>query len=304
MAQFVVAALYQFTPVHEPGALRAPLRDLLDQHGIKGTLLLAPEGINGTVAGPRAGIDALLDWLRDDARFPGLSHKESFADTPPFKRAKVRLKKEIVTMGQPGIDPRHTVGTYVEPADWNALVDDPDVTLIDTRNGYEVALGTFKGAHDPETESFREFPGYVDQALDPEKHPKVAMFCTGGIRCEKATAYLKQRGFKDVFHLRGGILKYLEEVPPEQSRWDGECYVFDGRVSVGHGLKPGDYGLCYGCGLPISDADRQAPGFENGVSCPACIDQLTDDQRERFRQRQKQIDLAAQRSAKKTDSIA
>ncbi|XAL98435.1 rhodanese-related sulfurtransferase [Phycisphaeraceae bacterium D3-23] len=295
MPEFVVAALYQFTPVVEPGALRAPLRELMEEHGIKGTLLLADEGINGTVAGPREGIDALLAWLREASRFPGLSHKESFAEVMPFKRAKVRLKKEIVTMGKPGIDPRNSVGTYVEPADWNALVDDPDVTLIDTRNGYEVALGTFQGAHDPKTESFREFPGYVDQTLDPARHPKVAMFCTGGIRCEKATAYLKERGFKDVFHLRGGILKYLEEVPPEQSRWDGECYVFDGRVSVGHGLKPGDFGLCYGCGLPISEADTQQPGYEPGVSCPTCIDNLTDDQRQRFRQRQRQIDLAAQR---------
>lgn len=290
MPTYVVAALYQFTPVADPGALRAPLRELMDRHGIKGTLLLADEGINGTVAGDRHGIDALLAWLREDARFPGLTHKESFAEAMPFKRAKVRLKREIVTMGVPGIDPLHTVGTYIDPADWNALIDDPDVTLIDTRNGYEVALGTFRGAADPDTDSFREFPQYVDENLDPARHPKVAMFCTGGIRCEKATAYLKQRGFKDVFHLRGGILKYLEEVPPEQSRWDGECYVFDDRVSVGHGLTPGDYGLCYGCGLPVSPEDAQAPGYERGVSCPACIDQLSDEQKERFRMRQRQID--------------
>lgn len=290
MSKVVVAALYQFTPVAEPGSLRAPLAALMDEHGIRGTLLLAAEGINGTVAGPRGGIDALLAWLRDDTRFPGLSHKESFADEMPFKRAKVRLKQEIVTMGKPGIDPLRTVGTYVDPADWNALVDDPDVTLVDTRNGYEVALGTFRGAADPGTESFREFPDYVDQHLDPEKHPKVAMFCTGGIRCEKATAYLKERGFKDVLHLRGGILKYLEEVPPEESRWDGECYVFDGRVSVGHGLRPGDYGLCYGCGLPVSEDDTRKPGYEKGVSCPACVDTLTDDQKARFRMRQAQLD--------------
>lgn len=290
MPTYVVAALYQFTPVADPGALRAPLRELMDRHGIKGTLLLADEGINGTVAGERSGIDAMLAWLRDDTRFPGLSHKESFADTMPFKRAKVRLKQEIVTMGVPGIDPLHTVGTYIDPADWNALIDDPGVTLIDTRNGYEVALGTFRGATDPDTDSFREFPQYVDEHLDPAEHPKVAMFCTGGIRCEKATAYLKQRGFKDVFHLRGGILKYLEEVPPDQSRWDGECYVFDERVSVSHGLTPGDYGLCYGCGLPVSPEDAQAPGFERGVSCPACVEQLSEAQKQRFRMRQRQID--------------
>lgn len=282
--------MYQFTPVDSPGALRAPLREQMGRHGIRGTLLLADEGINGTVAGERAGIDALLAWLRDDARFPGLTHKESFAEAMPFKRAKVRLKREIVTMGVPGIDPRQSVGTYVDPRDWNALVDDPGVTLIDTRNGYEVALGTFRGAADPETDSFRAFPRYVDEHLDPEQHPKVAMFCTGGIRCEKATAYLKQRGFKDVFHLRGGILKYLEEVPPEQSRWDGECYVFDERVSVGHGLRPGGYGLCYGCGLPVSAEDARQPGYERGVSCPVCVDRLTDEQKARFRMRQQQLD--------------
>ncbi len=287
--------MYQFTPVDSPGALCAPLREHMGRHGIRGTLLLADEGINGTVAGERAGIDALLAWLREDARFPGLTHKESFAEAMPFKRAKVRLKREIVTMGVPGIDPRQSVGTYVDPQDWNALVDDPGVTLIDTRNGYEVALGTFRGAADPETDSFSAFPRFVDEHLDPEKHPKVAMFCTGGIRCEKATAYLKQRGFKDVFHLRGGILKYLEEVSPEQSRWDGECYVFDERVSVGHGLRPGGYGLCYGCGLPVSAKDARQPGYERGVSCPACVDRLTDEQKARFRMRQQQLD--AERAA-------
>lgn len=290
MAEFVVAAMYQFTPVGDPEALRAPLVALMEREAVKGTLLLAAEGINGTVAGTRGGVDTLLAWLRQDVRFPGLSHKESFAADQPFKRAKVRLKKEIVTMGVSGIDPLRSVGTYVAPTDWNALVDDPSVTLIDTRNSYEVALGTFKGATDPQTDSFRDFPAYVDKHLDPARHPKVAMFCTGGIRCEKATAYLKQRGFDEVYHLRGGILKYLEEVGEAESRWDGQCYVFDGRVSVGHGLEPGDYGLCYGCGLPVTEADTQAPGYEAGVSCPACVGTLTENQKARFRERQRQLD--------------
>jgi len=295
MSKVVVAALYQFTPVAEPGALRAPLAGVMDEHGIKGTLLLAAEGINGTVAGPRGGIDALLAWLRDDARFPGLSHKESFADEMPFKRAKVRLKQEIVTMGKPDIDPLRTVGTYVDPKDWNALVDDPGVTLVDTRNGYEVALGTFRGAADPGTESFREFPDYVDANLDPEKNPKVAMFCTGGIRCEKASAFMLKEGFEEVYHLRGGILKYLEEVPSEESAWEGECFVFDNRVAVDHELNKGQYDQCYGCRHPITDDDKASGKYEKGVCCPHCFDTLTDDQRMRFRERQKQVELARAR---------
>ena len=292
MDRFIVAALYQFVPVADPSALRAPLAGVMREQGVHGTLLLASEGINGTVAGTRAGIDALLDWLRVDDRFPGLTHKESFADQMPFRRTKVRLKREIVTMGVEGIDPRQSVGTYVEPADWNSLVDDPSVTLIDTRNDYEVALGTFHGATDPATESFREFPAYVDAHLDPQTHPKVAMFCTGGIRCEKATAYLKQRGFEEVYHLRGGVLKYLEDVPAGQSRWEGQCYVFDGRVSVGHGLEPGGYHPCYGCGLPVSAEAMASPGYERGVSCPACVASLTEEQKERFRMRQRQLDAS------------
>lgn len=295
MSKIVVAALYRFVRLDTPEALREPLLALMGQLGVRGTLLLATEGINGTVAGPREGIDALLAWLRDQPRLAELTHKESFCDEMPFLRTKVRLKKEIVTMGVEGIDPEHAAGTYVKPADWNALIEDPDVILIDTRNDYEVELGTFEGAIDPQTQSFREFPGYVNDQLDPGKHKKVAMFCTGGIRCEKSTAYLRHLGFEEVYHLEGGILKYLEEVSPEQSKWQGECFVFDDRVSVGHGLEPGPYKLCYACRMPISEADTQSEHFINGISCPRCYDKVDRERRARFEERQKQVQLAAKR---------
>jgi len=295
MPEIVVAALYRFVRLSDPVALRDPLLEQMQVHGVRGTILLADEGINGTIAGPRGGIDAVLGWIRSDPRLSGLTHKESLCDEMPFRRTKVRMKKEIVTMGVPGIDPRHTVGTYVKPKDWNELIADPDVTLIDTRNDYEVELGTFEGAVDPHTESFRAFPTYVQEQLDPAKHKKVAMFCTGGIRCEKSTAYLKQQGFEEVYHLEGGILKYLEEVPAEESKWRGECFVFDERVSVGHGLTPGPYALCYACRMPISDDDMQSKQYSKGVSCPRCFDKVDAEHRERFEQRQKQVELAAQR---------
>jgi len=291
----IVAAIYKFARLEDYTQLRSPLLSTMRAHSVRGTILLASEGINGTVAGPRAGVDAVLSHIQSDPRLVGLSLKESHSEAQPFKRTKVRLKKEIVTMGVDGIDPNHLVGTYVKPTDWNDLIADPGVTLVDTRNSYEFELGTFEHAIDPETDSFRDFPGYVDKQMDPAKQKRIAMFCTGGIRCEKATAYLKAKGFNEVYHLEGGILKYLEEVPQSQSLWKGECFVFDDRVTVTHDLEPGDYSLCYACRQPISEADKEAEAYEKGVSCPRCYGKITDDQRERFRDRQRQVDLARAR---------
>ncbi len=290
----VVAALYRFVRLDDPAALRAPLLDLMRARGLRGTLLLATEGINGTVAGDAAGIDALLARLLEDTRFDGLECKRSYTDAMPFHRARVKLKREIVTLGVDGVDPA-AAGSYVEPADWNALVDDPDVTVIDTRNSYESAIGSFAGALQPNTESFRDFPAYVDAELDPRRQRKVAMFCTGGIRCEKATAYLRQRGFDEVFQLRGGILRYLEEVPASESRWRGECFVFDDRVSVNHALEAGSYDQCHACRRPISEADKQSEFFQAGVSCPACFGSRDAAARENLRERERQVRLARER---------
>jgi len=292
---YVVAALYRFARLPQFEALREPLLDQCVSLGIRGTLLLASEGVNGTVAGTREGIDLLLAYLKAIPELAQLDHKESFCDEMPFYRMKVKLKKEIVTMGVHGIDPQVTVGRYVEPKDWNALITDPDVLLVDTRNDYEVEIGTFKGAMDPNTTTFREFPEYVKTNLDPQKQKKVAMFCTGGIRCEKATAYMIEQGFDEVFHLKGGILKYLEEVPEAESLWQGECFVFDNRVSVNHKLEKGDYDQCHGCRFPITEQDKRDARYVAGVSCPRCHDLLTEDQRMRFSERQKQIQLAKQR---------
>lgn len=284
-----VAALYHFAPLGDRDAVRSDLRAVAEANGVRGSLLLADEGINGTIAGPRAGIDAVLAAIRSMPGFEALAHKESASEDMPFNRLKVRLKKEIVTMGQPGVDPRAAVGRYVEPSDWNALISRNDVVLIDTRNDYEVELGRFAGAVDPGTATFRDFPTWwADHAAEYEGR-KVAMYCTGGIRCEKATSWLIGQGVEEVFHLKGGILKYLEEVPADDSRWQGECYVFDHRVSVGHGLERGSYGLCHACGRPVSDADRDHPDYEAGVSCAACIDEYSEDRREGFRERQRQI---------------
>jgi len=291
----VVTALYHFVRLEDFEAYRQPLLDLMNEESIRGTLLLAVEGINGTVAGSAPAIERLLSWLKAQAPFAGLSHKESYCDEMPFYRTKVKLKKEIVTMGVDGIDPRHIVGTYVKPEAWNDLISDPDVLLVDTRNDYEVAIGTFKGAINPNTKTFREFPDYVQEQLDPGKHKKVAMFCTGGIRCEKSTAFLKQQGFDEVYHLEGGILKYLEEVPAEQSLWQGECFVFDNRVTVKHGLEPGGYDQCHACRMPISEADKQHAHYERGVSCPHCYDTVTEERRQRFIERERQVQLAKQR---------
>ncbi|MDX8391680.1 MAG: rhodanese-related sulfurtransferase [Mariprofundaceae bacterium] len=291
----VVAAFYHFADLHDFRDMRVPLQAVCDAAGIKGSLLLAAEGINGTVAGSRAGVDAFLKHLRSDVRLNGLEHKESSTASMPFYRMKVKLKKEIVTLGAPEANPNVCVGEYVQAQDWNALIADPDVLVLDTRNDYEYQVGSFKGAVNPDTHSFREFPAFVQQNVDPARHKKVAMFCTGGIRCEKASSWMLQHGFDSVYHLKGGILKYLELVPEAESLWQGECFVFDERVAVGHGLKTGDYSLCRGCRFPLTPIDRQAVEYEEGVSCPHCIDALNKDKIARLRERQKQTELAAAR---------
>ncbi len=292
----VVAALYKFVALPDYDQLQGRLLALCQKNNIQGTLLLAEEGINGTVAGTRAAIDALLAFLKADPRFDDLQHKESFNEKQPFYRMKVRLKKEIVTLGAPGLDPRKVVGTYVKPEDWDALISDPDTLLIDTRNDYEVEVGTFKGAINPETATFREFKKFVEEKLDPVRDKKVAMFCTGGIRCEKSTSYLLSKGFENVYHLEGGILKYLEEIPKKESSWEGECFVFDQRVTVNHDLEKGSYDQCYACRYPITEKDRASPFYIEGVSCPRCHSSLSEEQKKRFADRQKQIDLAKARN--------
>ncbi len=295
MSQIVVCALYKFVTLENFQTLRQPLHNVLETNQVRGTLLLAKEGINGTIAGSRAAIDNVLDWLRSDPRLADIDHKESFTDSLPFNRAKVKLKKEIVTLGIEGIDPKRVVGTYVNPKDWNKLISDPDVVLVDTRNDYEFKVGTFKNAINPNTESFREFPRYVRENLHPEKHKKIAMFCTGGIRCEKSTAFLKAQGFDEVYHLKGGILKYLEEVPATETLWEGECFVFDERVTVNLQLEKGNYDQCNACRLPITEADRASDKYQQGISCPHCYDKVTDAQKTRFMEREKQMELARQR---------
>jgi UPF0176 protein len=295
MKQIIVCALYKFTPLDDYTSMRQPLFDFMHDRNIKGTLLLASEGINGTVAGSREAIDQLLQHLKSDPRLNELEHKDSLDSGNPFYRTKVRLKKEIVTLGIEGIDPLHTVGTYVEPKNWNALISDPETLLIDTRNDYEIGIGTFKNAVNPKTESFREFPAYVEQTLDPSTQQNVAMFCTGGIRCEKSTAYLKELGFENVYHLKGGILKYLEEVPEEESLWEGECFVFDNRVAVDHSLAKGKYDQCHACRTPITDKNKQSEHYEKGISCPHCFDKSTSKQKARFQEREHQIQLARER---------
>jgi UPF0176 protein len=292
---YVVCAFYHFVRLDDHTALKQPLLKLMQHQGVKGTLLLAAEGINGTVAGKRNAVDHLLTWLRNKEEFKNLVHKESTVEEQPFNRTKVKLKKEIVTMGVEDIDPNHIVGTYVKPQDWNALITDPDMLLVDARNEYEVAIGTFKGALNPETKTFREFPDFAQQNLDKAKHKKIAMFCTGGIRCEKSTAYLKQQGFDEVFHLEGGILKYLEEVPTSETQWEGECFVFDNRVSVDHNLEQGSYDQCYGCRMPITDEDKLHLHYQQGISCHHCFDKTDDEQKARYIERQHQVELAKQR---------
>ena len=297
MSQLVVAALYQFVELPDYRAIRAPLLETCMSHGLRGTFLLAEEGINGTIAGKREGIDAVKQWLDADGRFDRLEYKESLMDDEgiPFYRMKVKLKKEIVTLGVPGISPKMKVGRYVMPEDWNELINDPDTITIDTRNDYEYEVGTFKGAINPETKTFRDFPEWVADNLNPQKHKKVAMFCTGGIRCEKSTSYLLEQGFQEVYHLKGGVLNYFEQVPHTESTWEGECFVFDNRVTVNHKLEPGKFDQCHACRRPITDEDKRRSEFVVGVQCHQCVDEHSDAQRERFRMRQKQIDLAKSR---------
>lgn len=295
MTDILVAAFYHFAKFEDFADFQAPIHECAKTNHVMGTILLAHEGINGTVAGPANGVRNLLSEIRTDERFRELEHKESWAGENPFYRMKVRLKKEIVTLGVDGINPAIEVGEYVEPEDWNALIEDPDVVVIDTRNDYEVSIGSFKGAVDPKTTSFREFPTWLENQTNLGPDQKIAMFCTGGIRCEKSTALLKARGFNKVFHLKGGILKYLETVEQEESLWDGECFVFDQRVSVGHGLKPGPYDLCHACRHPITAQDKLDVKYMPGVSCPRCYHSMSDQQRERFAERQRQIELAKSR---------
>jgi UPF0176 protein len=291
----IVAALYKFVSLPDFAEKREPLLAFCVSQGVKGTILLAQEGINGTIAGERQAVDAVLGFLRADPRLADLEHKESFADRPPFERMKVRLKSEIVTLGLPEVDPNTQVGTYVNPQEWNDLISDPEVVVIDTRNDYEVNIGTFQKAQNPQTQSFRQFPDYVQQQLDPNKHKKVALFCTGGIRCEKASSYMLAQGFAQVYHLKGGILKYLAEVSPEESLWQGECFVFDERVAVRHGLEAGSYDLCLSCGRPISEANKADPKYEEGISCANCFDELTEEKRARQQKKWRQLQLEKQR---------
>ena len=292
----IVAALYKFVHLPDYRELRQPLLGICRKNRIKGSLLLAEEGINGTLAGARSGLDSVLCYLMAEPRFSDLEYKESCVDTMPFYRMKVKLKKEIVTMGVPAVNPNHRVGVSVDPEQWNALVSDPDVLVIDTRNHYEYTIGTFKNAISPHTRSFREFPGYVKNHLDQHKHKKIAMFCTGGIRCEKATSYLREQGFAEVYHLRGGILKYLEEVKPEENLWQGECFVFDGRVAVNQNLERGSHEMCYACRMPLTLEDRKSAAYEEGVSCPHCHATQTGDKRHRLRERMRQIQIARSRN--------
>ena len=298
--RFLTAAFYKFVELADFEDRKEPLLALCEQYNVKGTILLAREGINSTIAGAPHDVHAVLAYLRNDPLLADLQHKESYAETAPFYRMKVRLKREIVTMGVPGIDPTHIVGTYVKPEDWNALIANPDVVVVDTRNDYEVAIGTFKGAIDPHIRTFSELPAWAAQAEQLRvnangKKPKVAMFCTGGIRCEKSTAYLRAQGYDEVFHLEGGILKYLETVPAEKSQWEGTCFVFDERVSVDHGLTPGTHKLCRGCRMPLEDGALESPLFELGVSCPRCHASTSEVQKNRARERQRQWELAKAR---------
>ncbi|MFK7744712.1 MAG: rhodanese-related sulfurtransferase [Roseobacter sp.] len=293
---YIIAALYHFTRFDDPAALKPALLKTCEDNGVMGTLLLAPEGVNGTIAGPRAGIDMVVGYLRGLPGCADLEWKEAASDRRPFGKMKVRIKREIVTMGQPDVDPRARVGHYVDPQDWNDLIAQPDVAVIDTRNDYEVAIGTFDGAIDPETQSFGDFPAWWAENKHRFHNKKIAMFCTGGIRCEKSTNYLLGQGVEDVFHLKGGILKYLEEVPKEQSTWQGDCFVFDNRVSVGHGLIEGPHILCHGCRQPMLPEDMHRPEYEEGVSCHGCFDKTTDFDKARFRERQKQIRLDRERN--------
>jgi len=299
MNQFLTAAFYKFVELPDFAERKPPLLAICAENGVLGNILLAEEGINGTIAGAPAGVKAVLAWLRSHTPFADLQHKEAYADHAPFYRMKVRLKREIVSMGVPEVHPGLMAGQYVKPQDWNRLLDDPDVVVVDVRNDYEVGIGSFEGALNPHTHSFTELPQWVQQASAPGQplcgKPKVAMFCTGGIRCEKSTALLRAQGFDEVYHLEGGILKYLETVPESESRWHGQCFVFDERVSVGHGLVPGDYELCRSCRHPLGEEDRASPHFVRGVSCARCHDSRSDAEKRSLLERERQVTLARER---------
>ena len=290
-----VAALYRFVRLDDYESMREPLLNFCTERGVKGTLLLAHEGVNGTISGGKTAIADVLSYLRSDERLTDLDCKFSYHEERPFLRMKVKLKREIVTMGLAGVDPNQSVGRYASPEEWNDLVDDPECLVIDTRNDYEVEIGSFRGAINPGTKSFRDFPAWVDENLDPQKHKKVAMFCTGGIRCEKSTSLLVSKGFDDVWHLKGGILNYLEQTPEASTRWEGECFVFDSRVAVNHQLEKGQYDQCFACRFPLDDAQKESPQYVPGVSCPRCHDAHSEDQKKRFSERQRQMALARQR---------
>ena len=287
-----ICALYKFTRLDDFESIQLPLKIYLDSLCIRGTVLLAREGINGTISGSKGNLEKVLNYLQSDSRFMGLEFKYSYSNKAPFKRLKIKLKKEIVTMGLAQIDPTHSVGTYVKPKDWNELINDPDVVLIDTRNNYEYEIGSFKGAINPNTETFREFPSFTENSLEKYRNKKIAMFCTGGIRCEKSTAYLKSKGYENVFHLQGGILKYLEDVDENESLWEGECFVFDDRVAVKHNLEQGRYDQCHACRFPITEEDTMHPNYEKGASCPRCFGTKNSNQMNRYREREKQVQLA------------
>lgn len=303
-AQYVTCALYKFVALPNYGSIRHPLLKIMTDNQVFGTLLLAAEGINGTISGTRIGIDSVLNWLAQQPGLENIDTKESYSDNIPFYRTKVKLKKEIVTMGVEGIDPNQVVGTYVKPADWNALISDPDVLVVDTRNDYEVEIGTFKDAINPKTKSFREFPAWATENIGADKNKKIAMFCTGGIRCEKSTAFMKEQGFDEVYHLEGGILKYLEEIPKDQTLWQGECFVFDNRVAVDHDLKRGSYDQCHACRMPITEEEKNLDSYQEGLSCHHCFGTLSEEQKQRFAQRQKQMQLAKARGEEHIGSAA
>ena len=290
-----VCALYKFTRLDDFEKIQKPLKKFMELLDVRGTLLLAREGINGTIAGEKTNIEEVLAYLQSDKRLADISYKYSYSVKPPFNRLKVKLKKEIVTLGISDIDPTHSSGTYVKPSDWNELINDPEVVLIDTRNNYEYEIGSFKGAINPNTETFREFPSYTKNNLEKYRNKKIAMFCTGGIRCEKSTAYLKSEGFENVYHLQGGILKYLEEVEEAESLWEGECFVFDDRVAVKHKLELGKYDQCHACRFPITEEDKKHPHYEKGASCPRCYGTKSSSQVSRYREREKQVQLSKAR---------
>ena len=292
---YLTCALYKFVSLPRYESLQSPLHSLMVKNNVFGTILLAEEGINGTISGLPEDVRVVLTWLQNQQSLSNIDQKNSYHNEIPFYRTKVQLKKEIVTMGVEGINPKEVVGTYVKPKEWNALIEDPEVLVVDTRNDYEVEIGSFKNAIDPQTKTFRDFPNWAEKNLDKTQHKKVAMFCTGGIRCEKSTAYLKENGFDEVYHLEGGILKYLEEVPKDQTLWQGECFVFDNRVAVNHDLEKGSYDQCHACRMPITEKEKESKYYQPGLACHHCYDMVADERKQRFAERQKQVELARER---------